>query len=75
MPTQKSIFHLETKASHLPSAKSRVSESHYEKLPPDRNVSGDNFANGEIRFKWSKPSSTWWLPSKSFVRMRVWCWY
>ena len=42
----------------------------YDQHPPTRDVVGNNFANGAIHFRFQTSGQKWWLPSRSYLRMR-----
>ena len=42
----------------------------YQQVPASRDVTKTNFPNGVQSFKFSTSSPTWWLPSRSYFRMR-----
>ena len=65
-----SIFDLKTNVSELSSTNNGVSRMAYEQSPPTRDVSGANFPNGQISFRWETSGTRWWIPSRSYLRMR-----
>jgi len=66
-----SIFNLATSTDELSSANQGTSRLDYEQHPPTRDVTGDNFPNGAIHHRWQTSGQKWWLPSRSYMRMRV----
>ena len=66
-----SIFSLKTDVSELSSANSGMSKMEYNQYPPTRDVTTTNFANGNIHFRFETSGTKWWIPSKSYLRMRV----
>jgi len=66
-----SIFKLKTDVSELSSANEGMSRMEYEQYPPTRDVVNNAFANGAIHFRFQNSSQKWWIPSKSYLRMRV----
>lgn len=66
-----SIFSLKTDVSELSSANSGMSRMEYNQYPPTRDVTSTNFANGNIHFRFETSGTKWWIPSKSYLRMRV----
>ena len=66
-----SIFSLKTDVSELSSANSGMSKLEYNQYPPTRDVTTTNFANGNIHFRFETSGTKWWIPSKSYLRMRV----
>ena len=65
-----SIFDLKTNVSELSSTNNGVSRMAYEQCPPTRDVSGANFPNGQISFRWETSGTRWFIPSRSYLRMR-----
>ena len=66
-----SIFSLKTDVSELSSANSGMSRMEYDQHPPTRDVTDTNFANGNIHIRFQTSGTKWWIPSKSYLRMRV----
>ena len=56
--------------SELSSANEGTSRMEYDQHPPTRDVVGNNFANGAIHFRFQTSGQKWWLPSRSYLRMR-----
>jgi hypothetical protein len=65
-----SIFDLKTSTAELSSANAGTSRMLYEQHPPTRDVTTTNFANGAIHTRFSVAGSKWWVPARSYVRMR-----
>ena len=65
-----SIFDLKTSTSELSSANQGTSRIDYEQHPPTRAVEGANFPNGAIHHRWQTAGQKWWIPSRSYLRMR-----
>ena len=66
-----SIFKLKTDVSELSSANDGISRMEYEQHPPTRDVVNNAFPNGAINFRFQTSGQKWWIPSKSYLRMRV----
>ena len=66
-----SIFNLKTSVEELSSANQGTSRMDYEQHPPTRDVTGDNFPNGAIHFRWQVSGTKHWVPSRTYIRMRV----
>ena len=66
-----SIFDLKTNVSELSSANEGTSKMEYEQHPPTRNCVNNSFPNGAIHFRFQTSGQKWWIPSKSYLRMRV----
>ena len=67
----KSIFDLKTKNSELSSANQGLSNYKFQGLQSLRAVSADKFADGEIVFRFTFGSSKFWLPNKSYLKMKL----
>ena len=65
-----SIFDLKTNVSELSSANEGTSRMEYDQHPPTRDVVGQSFPNGAIHFRFQTSGSKWWIPSRSYIRMR-----
>ena len=66
-----SIFNLKTSTDELESSNYGVSKDLYEQITPSRDVTLANFPNGQISFKWQTSGTKWFVPSKTYLRMRV----
>ena len=65
-----SIFDLKTNVSELESANQGISKMVYEQVVPMRDIQGNNFANGQINYRFQCSGQKWWVPSKSYIRTR-----
>ena len=65
------IFDLKQSASELPSLNQGTAKLIYEQHPPTRDVTGTNFPNGSIHIRWQVSGTRWWIPSRSYIRMRA----
>lgn len=65
-----SIFDLKTNVDELSSANQGTSRMEYAQHPPTRDVTGSNFANGAIRYRFQTSGQKWWIPSRSYLRTR-----
>lgn len=65
-----SIFDLKTNVDELSSTNEGTSRMEYDQHPPTRDVVNDNFANGAIHFRFQTSGQKWWIPSRSYLRMR-----
>ena len=65
-----SIFDLKTDVAQLSSSNEGLSKCAYEQHPPTRDVTGSNFANGAIHFRFQNSGQKWWLPHRSYIRTR-----
>lgn len=66
-----SIFDLKTSADQLESSNYGVSRDLYEQQAPTRDVTGTNFPNGSINFRWQTGATKWWVPSRTYLRFRI----
>lgn len=65
-----SIFDLKTNVNELSSANQGTSRLTYDQIVPTRDVTSGNFPNGSIYIKWNVSGEKWWIPSRSYLRMR-----
>jgi hypothetical protein len=65
-----SIFDLKTSVEELSSANQGTSRMEYDQHPPTRDVTTTNFPNGAIHFRWQTSGQKWWVPSRSYLRVR-----
>jgi hypothetical protein len=65
-----SIFSLKTSPDQLSSANDGVSDYKFLEVQPTRDVTGNSFPNGLFRMEWENSGTQWWLPSRSYLRMR-----
>lgn len=65
-----SIFDLKTSVEELSSANQGTSRMDYDQHPPTRDVTANNFPNGAIHFRFQTSGQKWWIPSRSYLRLR-----
>lgn len=65
-----SIFDLVKDPSQLEQGNAGLSRNQYEQITPSRSVVGEAFPNGSINFRFQTNGTRWWVPSKSYIRMR-----
>ena len=65
-----SIFSLKTDPGQLSSANDGVSDYKFLEVQPTRDVTGNAFPNGLFRMEWENSGTQWWIPSRSYLRMR-----
>jgi hypothetical protein len=65
-----SIFDLKTTTAELSSANQGTSNIKYEQKTVDRTVTGTSFSNGAMNIRWSTTGQKWWIPSRTYMRMR-----
>jgi len=66
-----SIFDLKTNVEELDSANQGTSRMSYDQHPPTRDITRTNFPNGAIHFRFQTAGQKWWVPGRSYIRMRV----
>lgn len=70
----RSIFDVPTSKEELSSTNQGMSEIFWREVQPLRNLidsnSISNFGNGIISIRWDLNSQTWWIPNKSYFRLR-----
>lgn len=65
-----SIFDLKTNVKQLVSANQGTSRMEYQQQPPTRDITTTNFPNGSIHFRWQTSGQKWWIPNRSYLRVR-----
>lgn len=65
-----SLFDLPTDASNLSSTNLSCSRMQYDQHPPTRDVTGANFPNGALHFRFQTSGQRRWIPSRSYIRTR-----
>ncbi len=65
------IFDLRTSIDELESSNSGVAKNIYEQITATRSAFGNAFSNGSINFKWQCSGTKWWIPNRSYLRMRI----
>jgi len=65
-----SIFDLKTNIDELSSANEGTSRLQYDQHAPTRDVTDTNFPNGAIHIRWQTSGTRWWIPSRSYLRIR-----
>lgn len=65
-----SIFDLKTNVSELSSTNQGTSQMQYDQHPPTRDVTGNSFPNGAIHIRWQTSGQKWWMPTRSYLRIR-----
>ena len=64
------MFNLKKSASELTPANS-VGDMKYVQYSTQRTVVGDSFSNGTMHIKYTSSGRKWWVPKRSYIRMRV----
>ena len=65
-----SLFDLKQNADELPSLNQGIAKLTYQQVQTTRNATGDAFPKGNINLKWETSGVRWWIPSRSYIRMR-----
>ena len=65
-----SIFDLKTNVKELSSSNQGTSRMEYDQHPPSRDITTSNFPNGAIHLRWQTSGQKWWVPSRSYLRLR-----
>jgi len=65
-----SIFDLKTSVDELSSVNEGTSRMIYDQVPPSRDVTGNNFSNGAIHYRFETSGQKWFIPSRSYIRTR-----
>jgi hypothetical protein len=65
-----SIFDLKTNVNELSSSNEGTARMEYDQHPPTRDVTTNNFPNGAIHFRFQTSGQKWWIPSRSYARIR-----
>lgn len=65
-----SLFSLKQDSSQLMDANQGISRMTYDQETPTRDVTTTNFPNGAIHIRWQVSGQKWWVPSRSYLRLR-----
>lgn len=66
-----SIFDLEQDELKIAALNRGMNRMAYEQQAPTRDITNGAFGNGAINFRWECSGTKWWVPSRSYLRMRV----
>ena len=66
-----SIFDLKTSVDELDATNQGTSRMAYDQHPPTRDITNGAFSNGAIRYRFSTAGQKWWMPSRSYLRLRM----
>lgn len=64
------MFNLKTTQSQLSAGNNGMGDMHYVQYAPSRDVTGANFPNGAQHINWQCSGNKWWVPKRSYLRMR-----
>ncbi len=67
----KSIFDLPQSVGELPSLNQGMSNLSYEQVPPLKSIQGTSFPGGRIEHRFELSGNRWWIPSRSYIRLRA----
>lgn len=67
----KSIFDLKTQNKDLDSANQGLTNYKYQEIQSLRSVTGGNFQEGEIVYRWAYGANKYWIPEKSYFKIRL----
>ncbi len=67
----KSIFDLPQSVGELPSLNQGMSKLTYEQIPPLKSIQGTSFPGGRIEHRFELSGNRWWIPSRSYLRLRA----
>ena len=65
-----SLFDLKQNADELPSLNQGIAKLTYQQVQTTRDATGDAFPKGNINLKWETSGVKWWIPSRSYIRIR-----
>ncbi|MFW9928960.1 MAG: hypothetical protein ACFFD1_06190 [Candidatus Thorarchaeota archaeon] len=66
------IFDLPQSSADLPSLNQGLANLQYDQVQIQRSYTGTSaFGNGDVNLKWSTSGSKWWIPARSYMRLRV----
>lgn len=65
-----SVFDLKQNVNELASANMGSSKMDFHQIPATRGLNGALFPQGAISFRWEQSGQRWWMPSKSYFRLR-----
>jgi hypothetical protein len=66
-----SVFDLKTEANELSSSNQGTAKLQYRQVPCIRDITGANFTGGALNFRFECGGNSWWIPSRSYIRMRA----
>ncbi len=65
-----SIFNLKTSVDELKSMNQGTSNMIYQQITATRGIDDNSFSSGVINYRWQTSSDTWWVPNRSYLRLR-----
>ena len=67
----KSIFDFKTSNKDLEGSNQGLSNYRYQEVQSLRSVTGTNFPDGEIVYRWGSGGNKYWIPAKSYLKVRL----
>lgn len=65
-----SVFQLKQSVRELESSNNDITKQSYIQVPCSKDISGDNFSNGSQFYDVDTSGNRWWVPSRSYFRVR-----
>lgn len=65
------MFALMTSQEQLPASNRGMTDMHYVQYSASKDVTGANFPNGTQYIKFTMSGTKWWIPKRSYLRMRA----
>lgn len=65
-----SIFDLKSNSDELSNMSNGAVKYDFRQCAPSRDVSGSNFSNGQIAFRYKNNANSWLVPSRCYLKMR-----
>lgn len=65
-----SLFNLKSSLAELDSSNAGMSRLRYQKVASHRSVDAASFSGSPIKFEWNLNGVNWWVPKRSYIRMR-----
>ena len=65
----KSIFDLKTRNDEFSSSNQGLTNYKYQEVQSLKSVSGTNFADGQLVYRWTYGAQKYWIPNKSYVKI------
>jgi hypothetical protein len=65
-----SIFNIPKSLEQLKTSIPSLARAAFRQITANRDITGDNFTQGNIQFRWMLGGTSWFLPSMSSFRIR-----
>ena len=66
-----SIFDLPKSVGELPGLNQGMSRLTYEQVPPLKSIQSTSFPGGRIEHRFEVSGNRWWIPARSYIRLRA----